>query len=152
MYLGDALHALGGGGRLLVLRVAGHRAIQRNVPIHVLHADARRIDQRVELQLLLDRLADVLGHLSRFAWALRCHGQVPHSAIAVTWPGSTHGRPRIVPSPRRAWVCTCPACLLTGALTRCYQLPVSAAAVRSGGWLPALLHRASAGSPQPARR
>jgi hypothetical protein len=31
-------------------------------------------------------------------------------------------------------------------------VPVSAAAVRSGGWLPALLHRATAGLPRPARR
>src|SRR6266536_3240121 len=54
---GDALRR---GGRLQVLRVTGYGAVERHVPVQVLDGDAGGVHQRVEGQLCLDRVADVL--------------------------------------------------------------------------------------------
>src|ERR1700722_10027337 len=50
----DTLHpldALRGGRGFQVLRIARHGAVERYLPVQVLHGDVRRVDQRVEVQL-----------------------------------------------------------------------------------------------------
>jgi hypothetical protein len=53
-------HALDRDRRRQVLRVARHGAVERDNPAGVLHRDVRRVDERVERQLILDSLADIL--------------------------------------------------------------------------------------------
>jgi hypothetical protein len=50
-----------GGGRLKILRVARHGAVQPHIPVHIHNGHVGRVDQRIEGQFRLNRLADVLG-------------------------------------------------------------------------------------------
>src|SRR5713101_4991817 len=53
--------ALRGRGGLQVLRVARHGAVERDVPVDVHDMNVRVVDERVELELRVDGLADALG-------------------------------------------------------------------------------------------
>src|SRR6516162_2980444 len=48
-------------GRLEVLRIVRYGAVERDVPVEVHDVNVRVVDQRVELELRVDCLADVLG-------------------------------------------------------------------------------------------
>jgi len=61
VHIGHAGDPLRRGRRLQILRIARHGAVERHLPGDVLHGDVRRVYQRVELQLRLDRLADIRG-------------------------------------------------------------------------------------------
>jgi hypothetical protein len=52
---------LGGGGGLQVLRIARDGAVKSHVPADVHDMNVRVVDERVELELCLDCLADVFG-------------------------------------------------------------------------------------------
>jgi len=56
-----AAHPLRGRGGLQVLRVARHGAVERDLPVGVHDMDVRVVDERIELELRADGLADVLG-------------------------------------------------------------------------------------------
>jgi hypothetical protein len=60
---GHALDALGGGSRLLVLRVAGYGSVERYLPAHVLDANVAIVDHRIEVEVEFgfDSVADVHG-------------------------------------------------------------------------------------------
>ena len=51
-------------GRLQVLRETGYGAVQRHLPVYVLHRDIRHVDERVIAEFPLHGVADVLrfGH------------------------------------------------------------------------------------------
>jgi hypothetical protein len=52
---------VGGGGRLKALRIARLGSVQAQIPVHIHNGDVGRVDQRIESQFSLNRLADVLG-------------------------------------------------------------------------------------------
>src|SRR5690348_15043958 len=56
-----AADALRGRGGLQVLRVTRHGAVQRDVPAGVYDMDIRIVDERIVLELRVDRVADVFG-------------------------------------------------------------------------------------------
>src|SRR6516162_2980442 len=60
-YLEAAADTLRGRGRLEVLRIVRYGAVERDVPVEVHDVNVRVVDQRVELELRVDCLADVLG-------------------------------------------------------------------------------------------
>jgi hypothetical protein len=58
LHAGDAPR---GRGCLQVLGVAGHGAVERHVPVDVLHRDIRVVDERVVAELGFHCVADVFG-------------------------------------------------------------------------------------------
>ncbi len=65
VHVPDAGHALSGGGGLQVLRIARDGAVDGDVPVDVHDMNVRVVDERVELELGLDRLTEPLpiGHI-----------------------------------------------------------------------------------------
>src|SRR5690242_1680872 len=67
MHVLDARDAPRRCGRLQVLRETGYGAVQRHLPVYVLHCDIRHVDERVVAKFQLHGVADVLrfGHFPR---------------------------------------------------------------------------------------
>lgn len=61
VHAGHTLDALGGGSRLLILRVAGYGSVERYLPAHVLDGNVAVVDERFEVGFGFDSFADVLG-------------------------------------------------------------------------------------------
>src|SRR5258708_6368878 len=64
MHVLDARNAPRRCGRLQVLRETGYGAVQRHLPVYVLHCDIRHVDERIVAKFQLHGVADVLrfGH------------------------------------------------------------------------------------------
>src|ERR1700722_15780480 len=84
---GHALDALGGGRRLLVLRVAGYGSVERYLSAHVLDRNVAIVDERVEVEFGFDSVTDVHG---------LAHGTGP------SWIGWPAGRRRSLSRSRLA--------------------------------------------------
>src|SRR6516165_4813849 len=79
--------ALRGGGRFEVLRVAGHGAVQRHIPVYVPDGDICVVDEGVVVEFSLDRLADVRGlaHV-RDPFHARCDGRPAALPVSASGP------------------------------------------------------------------
>src|SRR5690242_7049936 len=77
--------ALRGSARFEVLRVAGHGAVERHIPVYVPDGDACGVDEGIEVEFCLDRLADVpgLAHV-RGPFHDRCDGRPAALPVSAT--------------------------------------------------------------------